>query len=117
MKHTIEPHKIQFGRYRGEYVSNPPSSYLVWVLDNCQNAEPALVLAVKDELAHFSLNPRPPKELLPIVETIVNSGFRGAALRFHPDQGGNNETFRLLVSACEWLTTNLLGNQGVSHGC
>jgi hypothetical protein len=88
--------KMPWGKYRGLDLMDVPSSYLVWVSEECSQISPFLRRAVVDELADrfgrpcpicLDLMSGPPREPA-IPAALVDAWYRQLALRHHPDRGG-----------------------------
>src|SRR5690348_6515986 len=79
--------RMPFGKYRYRPLEEIPESYLLWVLDNCDNISPTLQAALRQRLGVYAqwgcATARPDWEQL------VTSWYRGLCLDFHPDRGGS----------------------------
>jgi hypothetical protein len=104
--------RLPFGKYRGEDIEDVPLSYLAWLLEETR-LTPDLRAAILEEVARrLGLEvPRQeppqaaivPAELRRWAAEIVESGFRQAARRHHPDLGGSEHAMRALLEARECL--------------
>jgi Putative quorum-sensing-regulated virulence factor len=113
--------RMPFGKHRGEHISDIPTSYLAWLLEEVSGLRAGLREAVEAELAdrlgleaevrYVEVPARPPAALLPAVRDIVRSGYRQASLRAHPDLGGQTVAMQHLNGARAWLTDNVCGGQ------
>jgi hypothetical protein len=85
-------HEMPWGKYRGYALYEIPISYLAWILER-SGADSALQEAVASELLR-RLAPRsaPQRDvLIALIGGVVDQWFRKAAMRHHPDRGGNGE--------------------------
>ena len=101
--------RMPWGKFRDTPLAEVPLSYLVWCLEQGY-PRPALRAAIATEVAQRLDLPRPelppgpvPATLRPAAREIVQAGFRAAAIKAHPDQGGTNETMRLVLEAKDAL--------------
>jgi hypothetical protein len=110
--------QMPFGRYQGCGLDEIPEDYLEWLIDDDVIRSARLRQAVLGELDnrrenfrrdYYSAQPPPssginvPDAHRPYIDEIVRSGYRTAAMRYHPDQGGSGDQFRALHNAFEWL--------------
>lgn len=108
---------LRFGKYRGRDLGDVPASYLAWLLEEATDLREPLASAIRAELVErLDLEPatrwltvpaRPPADLVPAVRVIVRAGYRQAAMRAHPDHGGQAVAMRRLTEAREWLTAHV----------
>jgi len=97
---------MPFGKHRGQPLEEVPTSYLQWLLDNC-DLRPQLQEAVEEELGQRWSQP-PPEPVYAIAELspweeVVRTWHREMALRFHPDRGGSAEVMKALNHAADRL--------------
>ena len=82
--------KFPFGKFKGSYIDDIETSYLVYALENFDMKED-LSGAIKVEIA-FRFNINQP--------TVKNVNFKAIYLtmakRFHPDKGGSNEAMQAI---------------------
>jgi uncharacterized protein (DUF3820 family) len=59
--------EMPFGRYVGRDLKYIPLGYLVWVLENCRNASPMLLDAIRQMLNSLEIRglPDPPQRFPP----------------------------------------------------
>ena len=92
---------MPFGKFRGQPITDIPSSYLVFVAEQCQNVDPSLLALVRLEVAsrysQFALT-RPAIDKAYMVDWI-----RRASLHAHPDRGGSVGMMKLVNELRERL--------------
>lgn len=90
---------LVFGKHKGRQISDPnvETDYLVWLRDRCQKD-------VTDLNEEIQRREREADVQLPIVERIIQCGFRNLAQEYHPDHGGNANHMRELLDAKALLT-------------
>ena len=88
---------MPFGKYRGLDLSDLPLDYLQWLAG--RELHPPLRGAVDAELARRSGSKVP---AVTFSSTCVDSWYRKAAMRFHPDRGGSQRDM-VVVNACRDL--------------
>src|ERR1700719_2777709 len=103
--------RMPFGKHQGKLVADVPTSYLVWVVNECQNVRQGLRRAIESELEQRDWQSRgtpPPRtpgtstgDVLPA--TIIRTWFREMSLRFHPDRGGATGAMKAINHAHERL--------------
>jgi len=112
---------MPWGKHQGVDLADIETSYLVWVLEKCDNVRSSLRAAIEEELANrFGRSrrrsepppppPPPPRRPCPdptLAEEIVAMGFRALAKRHHPDVGGNTATMQRLSATADWLKARL----------
>jgi hypothetical protein len=88
---------MPWGKYRGRLLSEVPSGYLAWCLEECENVKPSLREAIRSELAdrlglgYGGEAVRPPApDFGPGVEQL----YRQLVMRWHPDRGGSTEAMQ-----------------------
>jgi hypothetical protein len=101
--------RMLWGKFRDQPLAQVPLSYLIWSLEQ-GDLRPALRAAIAAEVAQRLDLPRPelppgpvPATLRPAAREIVQAGFRAAAIKAHPDQGGTNEIMRPVLEAKDAL--------------
>lgn len=87
---------LKFGKHRGESISEVPSEYLEWLLE--QNK--ITIEGIEEELER-RISAESAK--LPIVQQIIQAGYRVLAKQHHPDHGGDIEKMKEVNSAVEYL--------------
>jgi hypothetical protein len=111
---------MTFGKYKGRRVQDIPSSYLEWVLRECQSLEPWLRRAIQAEVCgrgrrageernRASAGPAGSDggSVVPW-EPVVREWYRTLARRYHPDMGGTTEQMQAINYAHDELR-RLLG--------
>ena len=80
---------FRFGKHAGKSIEEVPEDYLVWLRTDCQ------------ERLDAELDRRNPLRAAatPMVEKIIDAGYRALALKHHPDKGGDMRTFQELTAA------------------
>lgn len=77
---------MPFGKYKGCELERVPTSYLVFVAEQCDNIDPALKCEVRQEIVERFSNPLP----VPSVDRrYLVDWCRRASLIAHPDCGGS----------------------------
>lgn len=100
--------RMPFGKYRGQPLSAIPGDYLAWLLTI--ELWPATRQAVADELRRrgYSDAGQPqPEQSAEQLRSIVEHWYRAAALRFHPDRGGQPRDMVILNECKELLLAKL----------
>jgi hypothetical protein len=101
---------MPWGKHKGEPISNVPSTYLCWTIEETDIGEPYLT-EIRDEIAlRLGLEPpvtisrlSPPADLAREVAEMVAAGFRARSARLHPDhQGGDVRAMQKLNAARAW---------------
>jgi len=98
--------RMPWGKYRGRRVEDTPSSYLVWVLEECDNVYPDLRQAIEDALADRFAKPCSfceGKSSGALSAGLINSWYRKLSLSHHPDRGGSTERMQAINAAHELL--------------
>jgi hypothetical protein len=103
--------RMPWGKHRGKPLLEVPISYLAWVLEACTLTRGLRQAIAADVVRRLNLpqpEPPPPPGPLPVAlrpaaREIVQAGFRAAAIKAHPDQGGTNEAMRQVLEAKEAL--------------
>lgn len=126
--------KMPWGKHKGEDLEDIETSYLFWVMENCditrqlhRAIQAALVAKVeewapdvepprgrkerdRDPFLDGTINSRLPIQLVPQAEEILKAGYRAVASRLHPDKpGGDGEAMKLLNLAKEQLERMIKG--------
>ncbi len=108
--------RMPFGKFKGWSLSEIPTSCLEWLstielYDDLRRAVAAQLMvrsAFFDEDPGCQLSTIPPPELQPALREIVQSGYRAAAMRHHPDVGGTDEDMLALTEAVRWPERSIL---------
>jgi Putative quorum-sensing-regulated virulence factor len=116
--------RMPWGKHAGTDLEDVPLSYLVWVLEACDNVRPALRREIQTVVgARLGLTREsaaganghgggagrwapPPRQSPPaadVVEELVVTGRRALALKHHPDHGGSPTRMQALNAAVDWL--------------
>lgn len=110
---------MPFGKYAGVELEFVPESYLYWVLDNCHNAYPSLLNAIRVRLGVAEKSPprrgrsgHPPPEpgvarLRAAVLEAVKRWHRKQGVRHHPDRGGSTEVMQAINDVTDELTKDI----------
>src|SRR5437667_12506154 len=105
---------MPFGRFRGHDLEDLPDPYVLWLLTLHDLREP-LASAVNSEAARRGLRPGWSAERGVVSAVyaraleIIETGFRVAARRHHPDVGGSDAEMRLTIVAREELRRKFTG--------
>src|SRR5215204_6587463 len=92
----MSPHRMPFGKYKGESLSDIPLHYISWLLEQEFLKEP-LRGWLEDEYEERT-DPPPDEERakpipipidLNLVEELHAAGFRLLSKKYHPDLGGD----------------------------
>jgi hypothetical protein len=99
---------MPWGKHRGKPLSEVPISYLAWVLESCTPTRTlqqaiAVEVARRLDLPRLELPSPVPIALRRTARKIVKAGFRAAAIKAHPDQGGTHEAMRQVLEAKDAL--------------
>jgi len=82
--------KFPFGKFKGAYIDDIETSYLVYALENF-DLKDDLYEAIKTEIAsRFSINPAPVK-----IDNL-KSVYLTMAKKYHPDKGGSNAVMQAI---------------------
>jgi hypothetical protein len=90
---------MPFGKYRGWELRDIPNSYLLWVLDTCDNIGPTLREAIRERVGLPPTRTGPD----PRWQEVVQKWYWQLALDFHPDRGGSVEGMKAINEANERL--------------
>ncbi len=100
--------RMPWGKFRGQDIGDVPSSYLAWLVEEC-DLRPALATAVRAELADRFAEPclacrlraqQPPSRL---PAGLIDSWYRQLCLRWHPDRGGSTAAMQAVGDAYDLL--------------
>jgi Putative quorum-sensing-regulated virulence factor len=107
-------YRMPFGQHKGTPVADLPDDYLAW-LRTIDLREP-LASIVEEEWEdrraprqRFIAGSRLPDDLKSLAADIIQHGYRQAALRHHPDHGGQTLLMQRLNAAHTWLRRHVLG--------
>jgi hypothetical protein len=108
--------RMPWGKYRGEDLAEVPSSYLAWVVEEC-DLRPALETAVRAELADRFGRPCPAclaralrSQGPALTLDLIAGWYRQLALRHHPDRGGLPGAM-VGINAAHDLLLEMVGHQ------
>lgn len=88
---------MPFGKYKGRRLADVPTGYLNWVLENCRQASPDLLMSI----ARVLHDAQPPET--PLALPLCDQWYRTMSMRFHPDKGGNHEAMKAVNAGRELL--------------
>ena len=92
--------RMPFGKFKGQDLEDIPSSYLVFVAEQCENVDAGLLWEVKQEMVKRYSNPL----MLPVVDrSYLVDWIRRASLASHPDHGGSVGMMKLVNELRERL--------------
>ena len=99
--------QMDFGTYRGKDVSEVPSSYLRWAVENCMNIKPPLRATILNYLTG-AVRQTPRAQPGPVASITkaeasrkIAEWYRLLALKYHPDRGGRNESLAIINAAAD----------------
>jgi hypothetical protein len=105
--------RFSFGKFKGDRVTDVPTTYLTWCFETCENLSPSLRRAIQRELAsRLGFRTTPPSRMpvaLPdpdvceAARVLISAGYRAVAKRAHPDTGGHHLLMLQLGQARDWL--------------
>lgn len=84
---------MPFGKFKGCELEKVPTSYLVFVAEQCDNIDPALKCEVRQEIVDRFSNPLPVRS---IDRGYLVDWCRRASFAAHPDQGGSVGMMKLV---------------------
>lgn len=97
--------RMPFGKYRGEPLRAVPTSYLRWVLRECDGIYLELREAIEEELQErqsrggragsSQRRAAPPADW----SSVIARWYRQLALDYHPDRGGSTEAMQIVNDA------------------
>lgn len=87
---------LQFGKYKGQDISQVPLEYVEWLLSKAQ--QDARIYEAEIERREFAESAQ-----LSWVERLVQVGYRTLAKQHHPDHGGDTKTMQQVNAAYERL--------------
>jgi hypothetical protein len=102
---------MPFGKFRGQPVSSLDTGYLTWLTENVSLREPLLSAVNREIQSRAALDPcnaftlRISPDLSDLAKEVFHLGFKQAALRHHPDKGGNQDTMKDLNRLREAVTS------------
>lgn len=104
--HAHDYIRMPWGKYRGCSLANVPTSYLCWVLEECDNLDPYLrrgvLSAIADRLGLTCGEPtRPPCARCSRLAQEWQTIYSRLARAIHPDRGGSTPAMQFLVDANE----------------
>ena len=88
--------RMPFGKYKGRELRDVPDSYLLWLLDNCEDISPTLREAIERHLDGGNRN-------LPVEKALVDQWYGRLAREFHPDCGGSHDAMKAVNRAKDLL--------------
>jgi hypothetical protein len=101
---------MPWGKYRGQQIAAIPTSYLVWVAENCRDVSPWLMRAICEEIRSRlpdadepEWQPRPTPAPTAGMKEIVQRWFREQAMKHHPDRGGDTKVMQAINEAHDRL--------------
>ena len=99
---------LRFGMHRGKYISDVPSSYLEWLLRECDNLDWLLERRSRKNwpaAAAGNVRHRHRRSITrrSIGATVIRSWHRELAMRFHPDRGGSVAAMQAVNVAADRL--------------
>jgi hypothetical protein len=104
---------MPFGKHRGQHIGDVPTSYLAWMLRECDSLDPWQRDAIEAELGQRAGASRqrqstaypPPAD----VRGIVNSWYREMAKAYHPDRTLDNGAAMKAINHAYERLQELLG--------
>jgi hypothetical protein len=94
---------MPFGRYKGVPLDQVPVSYLEWVLATC-DITPRLRSEIERLLGGRPGRARPEQpDVGELVGRVIDSWYRRAAHRHHPDRGGSTVAMQVVNEARDEL--------------
>ena len=98
-KTTNVKNPLKFGIYRGKDITDPsiPESYFEFII--AQQSK-----TLKEFEVELERRRTIEKATDSMAAQIISAGFKALALKYHPDQGGNPETFQELLGTRAILT-------------
>lgn len=87
---------LRFGKHKGEHISDVPTEYLEWLLSQNKNTVADLEEELERRIAAESAN-------LPIIQQVIQAGYRALAKQHHPDVGGDPSKMKEVNNAVEYL--------------
>lgn len=92
--------RMPFGKFKGEDLEDVPTSYLVFVAEQCSDVDDGLLWEVRQEVAKRYPNPL----ALPVIDrAYLVDWFRRASFEAHPDVGGSVGMMKLINELRERL--------------
>jgi hypothetical protein len=118
MRRGLQDGRLTFGKHRGLLLTEVPMGYLGWLLEEDIATEYGLTEVVTTEMRRRLGGPPPvavttlrlPPSVSPeAVRLLVDTGYRAAALQYHPDRGGDTGRMQQINAAAAWLREQLRG--------
>lgn len=81
---------MPFGKYKGDEIEDLPSSYLCFLIDDCE-LKGNLRKEVLDELGYRYGNDQVVENKVYVNNKDVKTIYRELSLKHHPDKGGSHE--------------------------
>jgi hypothetical protein len=88
--------KLTFGKYNGWELSQVPDHYIDWQIE--QNEKSIKMFRDEKERRLAQIEAK-----LPMMERLIQVGYRTLASQNHPDKGGNTKTMQEVNAAYEKL--------------
>lgn len=93
---------LQFGKYRGQPVSQVPADYLRW-LERTKREELQELQYAMENRGIPARWARPEVRTTQTLREMIEAGYRTLAMKYHPDHGGDSEKMRdLNLEIARW---------------
>lgn len=87
---------LRFGKYKGQQITDVPTEYLEWLVQQNKNTLADIEEELERRVAAESAN-------LPIIQQVIQAGYRALAKQHHPDVGGDPSKMKEVNNAVEYL--------------
>jgi len=102
------PPEMPFGKFRGQKLTDIPSSYLAWLIRECRGLDDELRAEVLAVLRKRGVDASGPECRAAVSwEPLVKTWYARLSLQFHPDRGGNHQAMVAINAARELLVALL----------
>ena len=107
--------KMPFGKYKGRDIRDIPLGYLEWLLENVDNLTANQRREIEIFLGHYEDEPTRDPDPTPEVDVgrlinLVNRWRAKAAMKFHPDRGGDEELMKSINELADDLIRSIEGD-------
>lgn len=93
---------LTFGKYKGWELARVPDDYIAYMIESNEKSLKTFIDERERRLALVDAK-------MPMMERIIQAGYRSLANQNHPDKGGNTRTMQEVNAAHEKLKSMVRG--------